>query len=985
MGPPPDVVTFLPNRNESEAQKISLELLRIDMERRWILGSPEGLESYLKRFAWVFDTSPAKGSLAFEEYRLRLAHGDMVRPDDYARRWKVDTTGWPRPSQSECDTATLQRTNASTVDILRLDSQRLVETVEEFPKAGQCFGDFHLIRELGRGKFSRVFLAHQGALANRPVVLKISSDQWTESEKLAKLQHAYVVPVYSMSIHERLAGICMPYLGEVTLNDVLQAPSPCQESWNIGWALRSLFCPQLSNSNPRTSPSGVHNPSWLHAMGPAGGLLEHEWRCASLARKIAEGLAHAHRRGIIHRDLKPANILITDDGDPMILDFNLSEDLVVGGRSTLMVGGTLPYMAPEHLEAILSGTRIDDRCDIYSFGVLLYEMLSRQQPFPIRSGQFSESVLRMIQDRKQMLSLEPLRKYATTDMVSVVRKCLSPRLEDRYVSMSAVVDDMRMHLESRPLLHAANRSWTQRASKWFQRNRHRATLSTVCVIAMLSLSIAGLMAWWQTNRANQLAAREQFGEAASTMDDIRTTLAVPSLVDPPTHKEVVAQGLKQGLLLCHKYGLTDGAGWKLRKSIALLAPAQQIELQTRLQETLYLMVAEGQGHSLPETEEVEKIAIASFGLPSIRGSGDLLQHLHERLVSGNEKSELARRLSALKELREGKYAAAVEILEPLSGEFPESSIVWLLLGNAHAGLRDYSSAEIAFAHSIARSPRTALPYIYRGLCRMELQLFGSAQQDFTQALRLQPDLTAVYINRALARAALGQTEQALQDVSKAIDLGRRDSQTFLLRSDLETELGFTNEAEADLKRGLEAKPTSPDGWLSRAEHWLDQGSADLALADYVELARQVPGSVEAWQNIANVQSEHLQNYPKAIEALDELLQIDPANSLALAARGVNRARLGQAEQARNDIQGAVKVDRSATTCYVAGSGLAVLAKGDVASSDAGSAIELLRECLRQDPAWRKTLLRDPDWESLRNRSPIQEILKALEILDGPPE
>src|SRR5262249_58143462 len=99
-----------------------------------------------------------------------------------------------------------------------------------------------------------------------------------------------------------------------------------------------------------------------------------------LTARLAEGLAHAHERGVLHRDLKPANVLLADDGTPMLLDFNLAQEY---GAAAALAGGTLPYMAPEYLARLGRDTpRSEPRHDVYALGLILWEMLAGQFPYP---------------------------------------------------------------------------------------------------------------------------------------------------------------------------------------------------------------------------------------------------------------------------------------------------------------------------------------------------------------------------------------------------------------------------------------------------------------------------------------------------------------------------------------------------------------------------------------------------------------------------
>ncbi len=358
-------------------------------------------------------------------------------------------------------------------------AKRLAAALADMPAPGTNFLGFRLLAELGRGAFGRVYIARQRDLASRFVALKVSTDIFGESQALAQLQHTNIVPVYSVHRASPFQAVCMPYFGATTLADLLKhwreraaLPESGKELVSTLCSRKSITrqlqetsgsrlqptdgCPPAANSpSPPNAPLAAELAAMpLEALqasvGQGTAILEmlqglnFAQAVLWIASRLADGLAHAHERGILHRDLKPANVLITDEGQPMLLDFSVAEDTKLRSAAADQVGGTISYMAPEHIEAFRGAARtVDARSDIYSLGIILYEMLTRRDPFPLPSGKLKEALPRILQDRRgPPPRLRCWNKAVSPAVESIVRHCLHPDPAKRYQSAHELREDL---------------------------------------------------------------------------------------------------------------------------------------------------------------------------------------------------------------------------------------------------------------------------------------------------------------------------------------------------------------------------------------------------------------------------------------------------------------------------------------------------------------------------------------------------------------
>ena len=245
------------------------------------------------------------------------------------------------------------------------------------PSAGERFRSFRLHSVLGQGGTARVFLAHDELLGDRVVALKVSTDRGKEPAIQGRLDHAHIVPVLSVTDDPEtgLRGLCMPYRAGLPLDEVIRRVDPASRPTSAE-ILRKVVAEAIRPGEPDGRDIG-------HWAGfPSRGT--YAQGVAWLVSIVARALAYAHGQEVFHRDIKPANVLLTGRDGPQLLDFNLAHSPHSADQAEAALrGGTLPYMAPEQLEAFLDPECWGDvgkSADLYALGLLLRELLTGRRP-----------------------------------------------------------------------------------------------------------------------------------------------------------------------------------------------------------------------------------------------------------------------------------------------------------------------------------------------------------------------------------------------------------------------------------------------------------------------------------------------------------------------------------------------------------------------------------------------------------------------------
>lgn len=460
-----------------------LALARVDMACRYDTRDRPRVEDYLHLIDADELTIEFLAGLAFEEYMLRYDDGEEPKMREYRSRF-------PGAFGLFQELVLIQQ--AVVGEMSDLDCGCGEGNHDLYPEPGQVIGNFELLEILGCGSFAKVYLARDLSMGGRQVALKVSEDNKLEWLTLARLQHTHIVPIYSHGhavFEDRDYDlICMPYYGSVTLRTLIQ-----HEQWGNCLTGRDIqdLVDLLQPGSPVEHTGEMHLNTEMSRMSFAQAI-------ACWGACLAEAMHHAHQRRVLHRDVKPTNILITTDGEPMLLDFNLAMEGPLGETSKQRsvipfrngessIGGTLAYMAPEHLEAMISGqTRlVDHRADIYSLGAVLYEALTRNGVTQ-KSHAPAESRAEMLQQAIELRKIPPIPVRDIAPDVPlvldrVVRKCIDPNPARRYTSAKELSEDLMAIAQDRPL-HHTNEPLTNRFRRLARQNRRTMVALTSMLV-----------------------------------------------------------------------------------------------------------------------------------------------------------------------------------------------------------------------------------------------------------------------------------------------------------------------------------------------------------------------------------------------------------------------------------------------------------------------------------------------------------------------
>ena len=686
------------------------------------------------------------------------------------------------------------------------------------------FGDYELLKEIGRGGQGVVYRARQKSL-NRTVALKvIGLGQWSstphlkrfrhEAEAAASLEHPQIVPIYEIGERDGSCYFSMKFVEGGQLDEVISR-----------------------------EPMSAR-------------------RAAELLVKIARTVHFAHERGILHRDIKPGNILLDRHGDPHLTDFGLAR--LIEQESTVTnsfdVLGTPSYMAPEQAAGRVK--ELTAAADVYGLGAVFYQMLTGEPPF---AGGTTYETIRMV------LETEPrnprLRNpKVDVDLATICLKCLEKDPKKRYVTALELAEDLEHWLRHEPIQARRSGLFT-RGRKWVRRNPTTAVL----VPALVGLVVLASVILWNREPAPPptgiaVLPFENLSEdkanalfADGVQDDILTKLAKIAELKVISRTSVTAyRGSRNIQQIGRALNVSHVLEGSVRKN------AGRIHLNTQLIDT--------RTDTHVWAEEYDRDLNDIFAVP-----GEIAQKVAEQLhakVSSAEKAAIERVPTAdiaafdlytrarnlflgATNSQSGKQELleAADLLNQAVQRDPSYFEAYCQLAGIHDQLyilgHDHSPGRLTFAEAAINAALRLRPEAGEAHLSRAVDLYSgylnyeAAEAELELARKSLPNDSRIFELRGLIKNRQGKFEDALPELEHAMQIDPRN--VYRLEQIAQTYwfLRRYPEAISAFDRALAIEPNSVELRVFRANFEVDWKADTRALHEVITSIRATnPGAVQ---------------------------------------------------------------------------------------------------------------------------------------------
>lgn len=404
----------------------------------------------------------------------------------------------------------------------------------------QRLGDrFDLVRKSGKGQFGEVYKA-KDLLLDRYVAIKVPFRKSLTYSQLSMIQY------------EAQAAAQLEHPNIVRIYEILRTSNPVSGPAGDSTAIKKSKG-EVTVANTETDIDSAHDidnepgslciiSQWIDGLSLKECIAKFKGNYDAIAKfvaTVANAIDHAHQNGIIHRDLKPANIMVDAQDNPFVTDFGLARRdrrptestddsttlMVVGVRGEIL--GTPAYMSPQQAQGL--SHQVDGRTDVYSLGIILYEMLTGKRPF---EGGSRALLYRVINE--DIPDPRKIDKQIPRDLVSICQKAAEKEPSARYSSAAEMAADLQRFLKREPIL-ANPWPWQRRAWRWVRINRAPIAIAASLVLLfgiILQASMPNIPEWERTALTVTIDTEDHSPDTTFFFEKLNKETWLPDPVQP---------------------------------------------------------------------------------------------------------------------------------------------------------------------------------------------------------------------------------------------------------------------------------------------------------------------------------------------------------------------------------------------------------------------------------------------------------------------